>query len=716
MDILKQLQTEFAIKPFQAENTVKLLDEGNTVPFIARYRKEATGSLDDQIIRQLAERLTALRNLEEKREMVRKAITEQEAMTEELSAKLDAAMTQTEIEDIYRPYRPKRRTRASMAKEKGLAPLAEYIFGQTFLVPLEEYAAAFVDAEKGVASVEEAIGGAKDILAEQFSDDADLRKMLREETIKHGQLVTKAAKEQTEPTVYEMYYDYSEPLQKAAGHRILAVNRGEKEGVLSVKLETEADKLLQKMERKLIRKNSPAAELLREVIADSYERLIAPSLEREIRGELTEQAEESAMAVFRENLKQLLLQPPIKGKTVLALDPAYRTGCKIAVIDETGKPLETTVVYPTPPQNKKEEAEKKLTALIKKYDVDLISIGNGTASRESEQFVADMLKKLEKKVYYVIANEAGASVYSASKLGAEEFPDYDVALRSAVSIGRRIQDPLAELVKIDPKSIGVGQYQHDMNQKRLGETLGGVVEDCVNSVGVDLNTASPALLSYVAGINSAVAKNILAYREENGLFHSRKELKKVPKLGPKAFEQCAGFLRIAESDMPLDRTGVHPESYKAAEGLLRLVGCSLEDVAKGQVKGLGQKVSLTEETAQKLGIGLPTLLDIAKELEKPGRDPRDEAPAPVLRSDVLSMEDLKEGMVLKGTVRNVIDFGVFVDIGVHQDGLVHISQICDRFIKHPLEAVKLGDVVTVKVLGVDLPRKRISLTMRDVEN
>ena len=716
MDILKQLQTEFAIKPFQAENTVKLLDEGNTVPFIARYRKEATGSLDDQIIRQLAERLTALRNLEEKREMVRKTITEQGAMTEELSAKLDAAMTQTEIEDIYRPYRPKRRTRASMAKEKGLAPLAEYIFGQTFLVPLEEYAAAFVDAEKGVASVEEAIGGAKDILAEQFSDDADLRKMLREETIKHGQLVTKAAKEQTEPTVYEMYYDYSEPLQKAAGHRILAVNRGEKEGVLSVKLETEADKLLQKMEQKLIRKNSPAAELLREVIADSYERLIAPSLEREIRGELTEQAEESAMAVFRENLKQLLLQPPIKGKTVLALDPAYRTGCKIAVIDETGKPLETTVVYPTPPQNKKEEAEKKLMALIKKYDVDLISIGNGTASRESEQFVADMLKKLEKKVYYVIANEAGASVYSASKLGAEEFPDYDVALRSAVSIGRRIQDPLAELVKIDPKSIGVGQYQHDMNQKRLGETLGGVVEDCVNSVGVDLNTASPALLSYVAGINSAVAKNILAYREENGLFHSRKELKKVPKLGPKAFEQCAGFLRIAESDMPLDRTGVHPESYKAAEGLLRLAGYSLEDVAAGQVKGLGQKASLTEETAERLGIGLPTLLDIAKELEKPGRDPRDEAPAPVLRSDVLSMEDLQEGMVLKGTVRNVIDFGVFVDIGVHQDGLVHISQICDRFIKHPLEAVKLGDVVTVKVLGVDLARKRISLTMRDVEN
>ena len=715
MDILKQLQIELGIKASQVENTVKLLDEGNTVPFIARYRKEVTGSLDDQIIRQLAERLTVLRNLEEKREMVRNAITEQGAMTDELSAKLEAAMTQTEIEDIYRPYRPKRRTRASIAKEKGLAPLAEYIFGQAFLVPLEEYAAAFVDVEKGVETVEDAINGAKDILAEQFSDDADLRKMLREETVKHGQLVTKAAKEQTEPTVYEMYYDYSEPLQKAAGHRILAVNRGEKEGILTVKLEGDEEKLLQKLERKLIRKNSPAVELLQEVIADSYKRLIAPSLEREIRNDLTEKAEESAMSVFRENLKQLLLQPPIKGKTVLALDPAYRTGCKIAVIDETGKPLETTVVYPTPPQNKTAEAEKKLTALIKKYDVDLISIGNGTASTESEQFVAEMLKKLDKKVYYIIANEAGASVYSASKLGAEEFPDYDVALRSAVSIGRRIQDPLAELVKIDPKSIGVGQYQHDMNQKRLGETLGGVVEDCVNSVGVDLNTASPALLSYVAGINNTVAKNIITYREENGLFHNRKELKKVPKLGPKAFEQCAGFLRIAESDMPLDKTGVHPESYKAAEALLKLCGYSLDDVASGQVKGLANKVSMTEETAEKLGIGLPTLQDIVKELEKPGRDPRDEAPAPVLRSDVLTMEDLKEGMVLKGTVRNVIDFGVFVDIGVHQDGLVHISQICDRFIKHPLEAVKLGDIVTVKVMSVDLQRKRISLTMRGVE-
>lgn len=715
MDILKQLQIELGIKASQVENTVKLLDEGNTVPFIARYRKEVTGSLDDQIIRQLAERLTALRNLEEKREMVRNAITEQGAMTDELSAKLEGAMTQTEIEDIYRPYRPKRRTRASIAKEKGLAPLAEYIFGQAFLVPLEEYAAAFVDAEKGVESVADAINGAKDILAEQFSDDADLRKMLREETMKFGQLVTKAAKEQTEPTVYEMYYDYSEPLQKAAGHRILAVNRGEKEGILTVKLEGDEERLLQKLERKLIRKNSPAVELLKEVIVDSYKRLIAPSLEREIRNDLTEKAEESAMGVFRENLKQLLLQPPIKGKTVLALDPAYRTGCKIAVIDETGKPLETTVVYPTPPQNKTAEAEKKLTALIKKYDVDLISIGNGTASRESEQFVAEMLKKLDKKVYYIIANEAGASVYSASKLGAEEFPDYDVALRSAVSIGRRIQDPLAELVKIDPKSIGVGQYQHDMNQKRLGETLGGVVEDCVNSVGVDLNTASPALLSYVAGINNTVAKNILTYREENGLFHNRKELKKVPKLGPKAFEQCAGFLRIAESDMPLDKTGVHPESYKAAEALLDKCGFKLADVSGGipsikeQVRAIGVK-KLSEE----LGIGEMTLSDIANELAKPGRDPRDELPPPMLRTDVADINSLKPGMILDGTVRNVIDFGVFVDIGVHQDGLVHISQICDKYIKHPLEVVKVGDIVKVKVLDIDPAKKRISLTMKGV--
>lgn len=712
MDILKTLQDELKIQPFQVENTVKLLDEGNTVPFIARYRKEMTGSLDDQTIRLLADRLQVLRSVEEKREMVRKTITEQDAMTPTLETKLDAAKTQAEIEDIYRPFRPKRRTRASIAKEKGLEPLAEYILGQTFLVPLVEYAAAFVDKEKGVQNVEDALQGAKDILAEKISDNADLRKLLRKETLRTGMLTAKQAKGEAETQVYEMYYGYTESVTKAAGHRVLAVNRGEKEGVLSVKLETEEDKLLAKLEKRIIRKGSPAVEILQEVIADSYKRLIAPSLEREIRSELTAKAEETSMSVFRENLRQLLLQPPIKGKTVLALDPAYRTGCKIAVIDETGKPLETTVVYPTPPQNKIEKAEKKLMELIEKYNVNLISIGNGTASRESERFVSDMLKKVEKEVYYVITNEAGASVYSASKLAAEEFPDYDVALRSAVSIGRRVQDPLAELVKIDPKSIGVGQYQHDMNQKRLGETLGGVVEDCVNSVGVDLNTASPALLSYVAGINGTVAKNILSYREENGKFHSRKELKKVPKLGPKAFEQCAGFLRIMESDTPLDKTGVHPESYPAAEALLKLGGFTLEDVDAQNVHDLAKRVQLTEETAKKLGVGLPTLKDIAAELEKPGRDPREDAPAPILRSDILTIEDLKPEMVLKGTVRNVIDFGVFVDIGVHQDGLVHISQICDRYIKHPLDVVKVGDVVKVKVTDVDLKRNRISLTMR----
>lgn len=712
MDILKKLQEEFGITQSQAENTVRLLDEGNTVPFIARYRKEMTGSLDDQIIRQLSERLTALRNLEDRRTQVRTAIAEQGRLTDALAAKLDAAQTQTEIEDIYRPFRPKRRTRASIAKEKGLQPLADSIWGQKLIGTPEEAAKAFVDSGQGVDTVLDAINGAMDILAEQISDDADLRKLLREETIKYGVIVSKKTKD--EPSVYEMYYDYREPLKKAAGHRVLAMNRGEKEGFLSVKIEGEEEKLLQRMERRLIRRSSDTADILREVIVDSYKRLIAPSLEREIRNDLTEKAEEAAIGVFRENLRQLLLQPPISGKVVLALDPAYRTGCKIAVIDATGKPLETTVVYPTPPQNKTAEAEKKLLGLIEKYGVDLISIGNGTASRESELFVAEMLKKTSRRVQYIIANEAGASVYSASKLGAEEFPDYDVSLRSAVSIGRRIQDPLAELVKIDPKSIGVGQYQHDMNQKRLGEALGGVVEDCVNSVGVDLNTASPALLSYVAGIHAAVAKNILKYREEHGKFTARRELLKVAKLGPKAYEQCAGFLRLPESEMPLDRTGVHPESYAAAEGLLALCGYGLADVAAKRVGGLAKKIKSPEKTAAELGIGVPTLEDIMRELEKPGRDPREDAPAPVLRSDVLSMEDLQEGMVLTGTVRNVIDFGVFVDIGVHQDGLVHISQICDRFIKHPLEAVRLGDVVRVKVLSVDLQKKRIALTMKGI--
>lgn len=712
MDIIRKLQEEFGITQSQAENTVRLLDEGNTVPFIARYRKEMTGSLDDQIIRQLSERLTALRNLEDRRTQVRTAIAEQGRLTDALAAKLDAAQTQTEIEDIYRPFRPKRRTRASIAKEKGLQPLADIIWGQKLIGTPEEAAKAFVDSGQGVDTVLDAINGAMDILAEQFSDDADLRKLLREETIKCGAIVSKKTKD--EPSVYEMYYDYREPLKKAAGHRVLAMNRGEKEGFLSVKIEGEEEKLLQRMERRLIRRSSDTADILRGVIADSYKRLIAPSLEREIRNDLTEKAEEAAIGVFRENLRQLLLQPPISGKVVLALDPAYRTGCKIAVIDATGKPLETTVVYPTPPQNKTAEAEKKLLALIEKYGVDLISIGNGTASRESELFVAEMLKKTSRRVQYIIANEAGASVYSASKLGAEEFPDYDVSLRSAVSIGRRIQDPLAELVKIDPKSIGVGQYQHDMNQKRLGEALGGVVEDCVNSVGVDLNPASPALLSYVAGIHATVAKNILKYREEHGKFTARRELLKVAKLGPKAYEQCAGFLRLPDSEMPLDRTGVHPESYAAAEGLLALCGYGLADVAAKRVGGLAKKIKSPEKTAAEMGIGVPTLEDIMRELEKPGRDPREDAPAPVLRSDVLSMEDLQEGMVLTGTVRNVIDFGVFVDIGVHQDGLVHISQICDRFIKHPLEAVRLGDVVQVKVLSVDLQKKRIALTMKGI--
>lgn len=712
MDIIRKLREEFGITQSQAENTVRLLDEGNTVPFIARYRKEMTGSLDDQIIRQLSERLTALRNLEDRRTQVRTAIAEQGRLTDALAAKLDAAQTQTEIEDIYRPFRPKRRTRASIAKEKGLQPLADIIWGQKLIGTPEEAAKAFVDSGQGVDTVLDAINGAMDILAEQISDDADLRKLLREETIKCGAIVSKKTKD--EPSVYEMYYDYREPLKKAAGHRVLAMNRGEKEGFLSVKIEGEEEKLLQRMERRLIRRSSDTADILRWVIADSYKRLIAPSLESEIRNDLTEKAEEAAIGVFRENLRQLLLQPPISGKVVLALDPAYRTGCKIAVIDTTGKPLETTVVYPTPPQNKTAEAEKKLLALIEKYGVDLISIGNGTASRESELFVAEMLKKTSRRVQYIIANEAGASVYSASKLGAEEFPDYDVSLRSAVSIGRRIQDPLAELVKIDPKSIGVGQYQHDMNQKRLGEALSGVVEDCVNSVGVDLNTASPALLSYVAGIHATVAKNILKYREEHGKFTARRELLKVAKLGPKAYEQCAGFLRLPESEMPLDRTGVHPESYAAAEGLLALCGYGLADVAAKRVGGLAKKIKSPEKTAAELGIGVPTLEDIMRELEKPGRDPREDAPAPVLRSDVLSMEDLQEGMVLTGTVRNVIDFGVFVDIGVHQDGLVHISQICDRFIKHPLEAVRLGDVVQVKVLSVDLQKKRIALTMKGI--
>ncbi len=716
MDIQLKLQQEFELKQTQVENVIKLIDEGNTIPFIARYRKEMTGSLDDQILRTLSERLSYLRNLEEKREQVKNIITEQGNMTEELEQKLSLAETMTEIEDIYRPFRPKRRTRATIANEKGLEPLADLIWLQIVTDSIESMAKDFIDTEKGVETVEEALSGAKDIIAERISDDADLRKMLRTETVKNGFLIAKASDE-TAQSVYEMYYDFKEPIKKVAGHRVLAINRGEKENFLTVKIALEDENIvLQKLAYKVIIKNSNTKEILQEVIADSYKRLIAPSLEREIRNDMTEQAEENAIKVFRENLKQLLLQPPIKDKVVLALDPAFRTGCKIAVIDQTGKTLDTAVVYPTAPQKKTEEAKNKLKQMIEQYCVDVIAIGNGTASRESEIFVAEtLLKALDRTVFYVIVNEAGASVYSASKLGAEEFPEFDVALRSAVSIGRRLQDPLAELVKIDPKSIGVGQYQHDMNQKRLGEALGGVVESCVNAVGVDLNTASPSLLSYVAGVSNTVAKNILKYREENGKFKTRKELLKVPKLGPKAFEQCAGFLRIPESETVLDNTGVHPESYKAAEALLKTIGYTLEDVQKKNVKNISQKILQKEKTAEELGIGVPTLEDIMKELEKPGRDPREEMPLPVLRSDVLSMEDLKPDMILKGTVRNVIDFGAFIDIGVHQDGLVHISELSEKYIKHPLEAVSVGDIVQVKVISVDMSKKRISLTMKNIQ-
>lgn len=715
MDILKILIQEFKVKSFQVENTVKLIDEGNTIPFIARYRKELTGSLDDQVLREMYERLIYLRSLDEKREQVMRIIEEQGNLTDELASKINLAETITEIDDIYRPFRPKRRTRATIAKEKGLEPLAELIWGQKLAKPINEYALEFIDDEKGVSTAEDAIEGAKDIIAEMISDNADFRKLLRVETIKLGSISVKASKN-NEESVYEMYYDFCEPIKSIVGHRVLAINRGEKEGILNVKIEIEIEKLLQMLRLRIMKKDAYyTEEVLGQIIEDSYKRLIAPSIEREIRNDLTEKAEETSIKVFSENLKQLLLQPPIKDKVVLALDPAFRTGCKIAVIDQTGKTLDTTVVYPTPPQSKVEEAKTKLKAMISKYKVEVISIGNGTASRESEIFVAEMLKEIPDVIHYIIVNEAGASVYSASKLGAEEFPEYDVALRSAVSIGRRLQDPLAELVKIDPKSIGVGQYQHDMNQKRLGEALGGVVESCVNSVGIDLNTASPSLLSYVSGISGVVSKNILKYREENGKFKSRKELLKVAKLGPKAYEQCAGFLRIPESSHVLDNTGVHPESYKVAQALIESLGFTLDDVKNNNIKELDKKVIYPEKTAEELGIGVPTLKDIIKELEKPGRDPREEMPAPMLRSDVLDMGDLSEGMILNGTVRNVIDFGAFVDIGVHQDGLVHISQLSNKFIKHPLEAVSVGDNVRVKVMSVDVNKKRIALTMKGLE-
>ena len=825
MDILNKLREELQVERWQVEAAVKLIDEGNTIPFISRYRKEATGSLNDEVLRNLYERLNYLRNLEEKKTSVMASIEEQGKLTDDLKNKILAAETLVVVEDLYRPYRPKRKTRASVAKEKGLEGLADLIREQKFSGSLEEAAAAYVNPEKGAADTKEALQGAQDILAEGISDEADYRMYIRKITMDEGKL-TSTARDEKGQSVYEMYYQYEEPLKKAAGHRVLALNRGEAEKFLTVKVEAPRDRILQYLAKKVITEENPVTEaVLRAVIEDSYDRLIAPAIERDIRNELTEKAEEGAISVFGKNLEQLLMQPPIAGHVVLGWDPAFRTGCKLAVVDATGKVLDTKVIYPTAPQNKVEEAKKELKKLIDKYDISLISVGNGTASRESEQVIVDLIKELKKPVQYVIVNEAGASVYSASKLATEEFPQFDVGQRSAASIARRLQDPLSELVKIDPKSIGVGQYQHDMNQKKLGEALGGVVEDCVNRVGVDLNTASAPLLEYISGISKTVAKNIVEYREANGRFTNRKQLLKVPKLGPKAFEQCAGFLRIADGENPLDATSVHPESYPATMELLKKLELSMEDVrmlqaeakkgraaqntsgadskntsgdaarqnvsaknkanrkdrrqngfnirntdtamgralaaamqgmtldadngrtdkkganASGRsgagalnaanastgaaagsstsgsqkaaaVSALERRIPDKKKLAEELGIGEITLTDIVKELEKPARDPREDMPRPILRSDVLDMKDLKPGMVLKGTVRNVIDFGVFVDIGVHQDGLVHISQITDRFIKHPLEAVSVGDIVDVKVLDVDPVKKRIGLTMR----
>ena len=804
MDILLQLKEELKVEKWQVEAAVKLIDEGNTIPFISRYRKEVTGSLNDEQLRDLHERLVYLRNLEEKKEQVIGSIAEQGRLTDELKAKILAAQTLVVVEDLYRPYRPKRKTRASVAREKGLDGLARFILAQETASPVEEEASRYISEEKGVASAAEALQGAKDIIAEGISDEADYRLYIRNATVEEG-IVTSTAKDARAQSVYEMYYDFEEPVKKIAGHRVLALNRGEAEKILTVKINAPEERIIQYLEKKTITRENPVTTpVLQEVVRDSYDRLIAPAIEREIRSDLTEKAEDGAISVFGKNLEQLLLQPPIAGKVVLGWDPAFRTGCKLAIVDPTGKVLDTKVIYPTAPQNKVEESKAELKRLIKKYNVDLISVGNGTASRESEQIIVDLIKELDRPVQYVIVNEAGASVYSASKLATEEFPNFDVGQRSAASIARRLQDPLAELVKIDPKSIGVGQYQHDMNQKKLGETLGGVVEDCVNKVGVDLNTASASLLEYISGINKTIARNIVDYREANGRFASRRQLLKVPKLGPKAFEQCAGFLRILDGKNPLDATSVHPESYDAAEKLLDKLGLTMEDVKAAQKKAAAQKASgrkapqaPSKETeskasaakparrqvqvsntntamgkalaaamggmvlenerggnggkggkasgradasvgagasvsaglddkagslekriknkkllAEELGIGEITLTDILKELEKPARDPRDDMPRPILRTDVLEMKDLKPGMILKGTVRNVIDFGAFVDIGVHQDGLVHISQITNRFIKHPLEAVSVGDIVEVQVLEVDAPKKRISLTMK----
>ena len=712
MDIIKKLAEELQIRPGQAQAAVKLIDEGNTIPFISRYRKEATGALNDEVLRNLYERLNYLRNLEEKKEQVLSTIEEQGKLTEELKSQILAADTLVAVDDLYRPYRPKRRTRATIAKEKGLEPLANLLSLQQLDHSAEEEAAAYISEEKGVSSAEEALQGAMDIVAEAIADEADYRTYIREKTMKKGTLISTAKDEKTE-SVYEMYYNFEEPVAKLAGHRILALNRGEKEKNLTVKLEAPEEEIIRYLEKKTIRRENPyTTPYLKETVADSYQRLIAPAIEREIRNSLTEEAQEGAIRVFGKNLEQLLMQPPIRGQVVLGWDPAFRTGCKLAVVDTTGKVMDTVVIFPTEPQNKVAEAKAVLKKLIEKYHITLISVGNGTASRESEQVIVELLKELPVPVQYVIVNEAGASVYSASKLATEEFPNFDVGQRSAASIARRLQDPLAELVKIDPKSIGVGQYQHDMNQKRLGEALEGVVEDCVNKVGVDLNTASVPLLEHVSGINKTIAKNVVAYREENGIFKNRKALLKVAKLGPKAFEQCAGFLRISDGTQPLDATSVHPESYGVAEALLKSLGYSEDELKKGAIPGLHKKINDYKKLAEELGTGELTLRDIVSELEKPGRDPREDMPKPILRTDVLEMKDLKPGMILKGTVRNVIDFGAFVDIGVHQDGLVHISQICDRFIKHPLEAVSVGDIVDVQVVNVDVAKKRIALTMK----
>ena len=711
MNINKVLAEELNVREEQVDAAVKLIDEGNTIPFIARYRKEMTGSLNDEVLRALSERLTYLRNLEDRKKQVLSSIEDQGKLTEELKASIQAAQTLVVVEDLYRPYRPKRRTRATIAKEKGLEPLAQAILAQEAKEPLEKLAEPYLSKEKEVTTVQEALAGACDILAEMISDEADYRMEIRKRTMKKGQIVS-SARDENASSVYEKYYDASEPVSQIASHRVLALNRGEKEKFLTVKIEAPVEEILRYLEKQIIKTENPyTTPVLRATIADAYNRLIAPAIEREVRSELTEKAEDSSIRVFGKNLEQLLLQPPIAGQVVLGWDPAFRTGCKLAVVDETGKVLDTAVVYPTAPTNERkiQAAKEKVKELIHTYGVTLISVGNGTACRESEQIIVEILKEIPEKVSYVITNEAGASVYSASKLATEEFPNFDVGQRSAASIARRVQDPLAELVKIDPKSIGVGQYQHDMNQKKLGEALTGVVEDSVNKVGVDLNTASASLLEYISGISKAIAKNIVAYREENGRFQSRKELMKVSKLGPKAFEQCAGFLRITGGKDPLDATSVHPESYEAARKLLEKMGMKPEQILDGTAVIFIQDY---KKIAAELGIGEITLRDIEKELKKPGRDPRDEMPKPILRTDVLEMKDLKEGMVLKGTVRNVIDFGAFVDIGVHQDGLVHISQITNKkFIKHPLDVIHVGDIVEVKVIGVDLKKNRISLSM-----